>query len=220
MPQTQDRGSRRILDPPARISEILFGVIMALTFTTTIDAASAGREEVRTLLFAAVGCNVAWGLVDALMYLVDVLSERGRDLLTLRAVRTASSPDAARAVIAGVLPPIVARLLTGDDFARLQRGLAALTDVPARPWLAKEDWLGAAGVFLLVFLSTLPLAVPFVLIADVRVALRASNALAIVMLFAAGLLLGRYGGYRPALTGLIMMVLGCGLVALTIALGG
>src|SRR5262249_8327813 len=113
MPETPQRASRRILDPPARISEILFGVIMALTFTTTIDAANAGRADVRTLVFAALGCNVAWGLVDAMMYLVDVLMDRGRDLLTLQAVRTASSPDAARAIIAGALPPIVARLLTG-----------------------------------------------------------------------------------------------------------
>ncbi len=220
MPQTSTRGSRRILDPLARISEILFGVIMALTFTTTVDAANAGRAEVRTLVFAAVGCNVAWGLVDAMMYLIDVLTERGRDLLTLRAVRTASSPDAARAIIADALPPIVARLLTGDDLARIQRSLVALTDVPARPWLKKRDWLGAAGVFLLVFASTLPLVVPFFLIGDVHVALRVSNAVAIVMLFAAGYLLGRYGGYRPLLNAVTMVVLGCGLVSLTIALGG
>src|SRR5262245_2252071 len=220
MPQTIDFGSRRILDPPARISEFRFGVIMALPFPATIDAASAGREDVRTLVFAAVGCNVAWGLVDAIMFLIDVLIDRGRDLLTLRAVRTASSPDAARAIIAGVLPPIVARQLTADDLARVQRGLVALTDVPARPGLEKKDWLGAAGVFLLVFLSTFPLVVPFFLMADVRVALRASNAVAIVMLFAAGYLLGRYGGYRPLLTAVTMVVVGCVLIALTIALGG
>jgi hypothetical protein len=220
LPQTAQRESRRILDPLARSSEILFGVIMALTFTTTIDAARAGRAEVGTLVFAALGCNLAWGLVDAMMYLVDVLVVRGRDLVTLRAVRTASSPDAARAIVADALPPIVVRLLTGDDLARVQRGLAALTDVPARPWLEKHDWLGAAGVFLLVFLSTLPLVVPFFLIADVRVALRVSNAIAIMMLFATGYLLGRYGGYRPWLTAVTMVVLGCGLVALTIALGG
>jgi hypothetical protein len=212
--------SRRILDPPARISEILFGVIMALTFTTTVDAASAGRAEVRTLVFAALGCNVAWGLVDAMMYLLNVLMERGRDLLTLRAVRTASSSHAARAIIAGALPPLVARQLTGDDLARVQVGLATLPDVPARPRLQKDDWLGAAAVFLLVFVSTLPLVVPFFLIGDVRVALRMSNAVAIVMLFAAGYLLARYGGYRPLLTAVTMVVVGCGLVAVTVALGG
>jgi VIT1/CCC1 family predicted Fe2+/Mn2+ transporter len=75
-------------------------------------------------------------------------------------------------------------------------------------------------VFLLVFVSTLPLVVPFFLIGDVRVALRMSNAVAIVMLFAAGYLLARYGGYRPLLTAVTMVVVGCGLVAVTVALGG
>jgi hypothetical protein len=220
MPQTFDRSRRRILDPPARISEILFGVIMALTFTRAIDAASAGREDVRVLVFAAVGCNVAWGLVDAMMYLLGVLSERGRDLLTIQAVRAADSPDAARALIVDALPPIVARLLTADDLARLHRDLRALTNVPARPRIETADWLGAVGVFLLVCLATLPLVVPFVLIADVQTALLTSNAIALAIVFAAGYLLARYSGYRPLRTATIMVVLGCILVAVTIALGG
>ncbi|HEX6975919.1 MAG TPA: VIT1/CCC1 transporter family protein [Vicinamibacterales bacterium] len=71
-----------ILDPLARISEVLFGLIMALTFTTTIDAAGGGRGEIRTLTFGAIGCNIAWGLVDAVMYLVNLLVERGRAFLS------------------------------------------------------------------------------------------------------------------------------------------
>ena len=33
----------RLLDPVARMSEILFGLIMALTFTGTLDVATAWR---------------------------------------------------------------------------------------------------------------------------------------------------------------------------------
>jgi hypothetical protein len=32
----------------------------ALTFTTTISLATAGREDVRTMLLGALGCNIAW----------------------------------------------------------------------------------------------------------------------------------------------------------------
>jgi hypothetical protein len=61
--ERSERGGReRILDPLSRISEILFGLIMALTFTGTLSAVTADREEIRTLLFGAIGCNVAWGL--------------------------------------------------------------------------------------------------------------------------------------------------------------
>ena len=54
-----------ILDPVERVSEMLFGLFMALTFVGAISVAESGRAEVRDLLIAAIGCNLAWGLVDA-----------------------------------------------------------------------------------------------------------------------------------------------------------
>jgi VIT1/CCC1 family predicted Fe2+/Mn2+ transporter len=211
---------RRILDPLARVSEILFGVIMALTFTTTIDAASGGRGDVRTLLFAVVGCNLAWGLVDAVMFLMNALTGRGRDLLTVRSVRDAATAGDAHVIIADAIGPLLSSILTADDLERVRQGLARLEDLPARPRLEKEDWLGALGVFLLVFLSTFPIVLPFLLFANVRVGLRVSNLVAIVMLFGCGYTLARYGGHRPLTTAFTMVGLGVILVAITIALGG
>ncbi|HKB15545.1 MAG TPA: hypothetical protein VKF62_05735, partial [Planctomycetota bacterium] len=59
------RSSKGFLSPHERISEILFGLIMVLTFTGTLSAAEAGRSDVRTMLLGALGCNVAWGIIDA-----------------------------------------------------------------------------------------------------------------------------------------------------------
>jgi hypothetical protein len=73
----------RILDPIARMSEVLFGLIMALTFTTTLEL-TAGRNDVRMLLAGVIGCNIAWGLVDAVMYLIASLTGRGHGVLTIR----------------------------------------------------------------------------------------------------------------------------------------
>jgi hypothetical protein len=212
--------SEPILDPSSRVSEILFGVIMALTFTTTIDAASGGREEARMLLVAAVGCNLAWGLVDAVMFLMNALAERGRNRLTVRAVRDAATAAEARRIITGAMPPVLASTLSLEEIERVRQGLDRMRDLPPGPRLTREDWLGALGVFLLVFLSTFPIVVPFLVFDGVRLALRASNAVAIAMLFACGYALARYGGYRPWMTGLSMVVLGVVLVGITIALGG
>jgi hypothetical protein len=52
---------RRILDPMDRISEVLFGLIMALTFTSTLGVVTADNIRLRTMLVAALGCNLAWG---------------------------------------------------------------------------------------------------------------------------------------------------------------
>jgi len=193
---------------------------MALTFTGTLSAATADREEVRTLLVGVIGCNIAWGLVDAVMFLMSSLTERGHGLLTIQAVRSAASPEAAHRVIAGAVPPILASMIEPLALEHMRRGLLGITDLPASPTLTKRDWLGALAVFLLVFLSTFPIVVPFLVVTNVRLALRMSNLVALVMLFVTGSWLARHGGHNPFWTGLSMMMLGVVLVGITIALGG
>ena len=210
----------RLLDPVARLSEIQFGLIMALTFTGTLDVATAERTDVRMLLVGTIGCNLAWGLVDGVMFLISALTERGRNLVTVREVRAASSPDHARRIIADALPPVVASIMSPDEVDSLRRGIIALPSLPARPTLDRDDWMKAVAIFLLVFLSTFPVVIPFMIFDEVQFALRASNAVAIVMLFGVGYLLARHGGYRPVLTGASMVLLGVVLVSIAIALGG
>jgi VIT family len=209
----------RLLDPIARISEILFGLIMALTFTGTLGAATAGREDVRTLLIGVIGCNIAWGLVDAVMFLMASLTERGQGLATIRAVRAAGSAEEAHRVLATAVRPLIASIMTAQDFERLRRGLLGMGELPPKA-ITRDDWMGALAVFLLVFLSTFPVVIPFIVFTNVEVALRTSNLVAIVMLFAAGYWLGEHGGYSPWWTGLSMVLLGVLLVTIAIALGG
>src|SRR3954469_9791915 len=148
------------LDPTERISEALFGLIMVLTFTCSISAAEAGHEDVRTMLYGAVGCNLAWAVIDAIFYLMDCVSERGRNIRALRSVRDAASPEAGQRALADALPPVVAQALRSEDLERLREKLSA-QEVPARPRLEGRDWLGALGVFLWVFVITIPVAIPF-----------------------------------------------------------
>src|SRR4029450_12201764 len=103
--------SKRVLEPLDRVSEVLFGLIMVLTFTGSLSVAEAGHEDVRTMLIGALGCNLAWGIIDALLYLMQSLAERGRSLVTYQAVRKADDPQRARELIAGALPPLVASVL-------------------------------------------------------------------------------------------------------------
>ena len=86
--------------------------------------------------------------------------------------------------------------------------------------MQKEDWLGAAGVFLLVFLSTFPVVIPFMVMREAVAALRVSNAVAIGLLFFTGYAYGRLTGRHPWGVGVSMVALGIVLVAITIVLGG
>jgi VIT1/CCC1 family predicted Fe2+/Mn2+ transporter len=173
----------RVLDPLDRTTEILFGIIMVLTFTGSISVAEGEDGSVRTVLAAAIGCNLAWGLVDATMYALAAFLERAR------AART----------IGGLNEPGPAS--TG-------------------PMVTRDDVLGAAGVFLLVFLSTFPVILPLLLVRDTQLALRLSNAVAVVMLFGLGWSIGRYAGRPGWRSGVGMVAIGVVLVAITMALGG
>jgi hypothetical protein len=212
--------SKRILEPYDRISEVLFGLIMVLTFTGSLSVAEAGREDVRVMLIGALGCNIAWGLIDAVLYLMGCLADKGRALMTFKSVRSAASPEKAQQLIAGALPPLLASLLQPSELESMRQRLQELPE-PAKPAkLDGSDWRGAVGVFLLVFLSTLPVSVPFIFIESTMTAMRVSNLVAIVMLFATGYAFGRCVGRSPWAIGVGMVVLGCVLVAITMALGG
>jgi hypothetical protein len=220
MAEENIKTSKRVLDPIDRVSEVLFGLIMVLTFTGSLSIAEAGREDVRTMLIGALGCNMAWGIIDGVLYLMGCLAEKGSSLIALRAARNAADPQKAQQVIADWLPPLIASILQPPELETMRQRLTQLPEPPGRARLNREDWLAAAAVFLLVFLSTFPVVIPFIFMNNVTLALRLSNAIAIVMLFIAGCAFARITGRRPWITGISMVALGALLVGLTMALGG
>jgi hypothetical protein len=215
-----NESSKRLLGPAERIAEALFGLIMVLTFTGSLSVADAGRDDVRAMLIGAVGCNLAWGIIDAIFYLMDCLSEQAGRLRLLHTMRKAVSPEDAHRVIAESLPPLVAGTLGPAEYESIREQLVRLPEPPSYPRLGKQDWLAALSVFVWVFAVTFPVAIPFIFMNPLARAMRVSNAIAIVLLFLCGYAFGRIAGYRRWLTGLAMVALGSALVAITIALGG
>jgi len=209
-----------VLSPAERVSEVLFGLIMVLTFTGSLSVATAGREDIRAMLIGALGCNFAWGLIDAILYLMGSLAEKGRGLMTLHAVRKAADSQQAQRLIADALPSVVASVMQPAELEAVYQRLNQLPEPPERAGLTKDDWVGGAGVFLLVFLSTFPVVIPFIVMREAGPALRASNVIAIVMLFITGYVYGRCIGRHPWLLGVAMVLLGAALSGLTMALGG
>jgi len=220
MPDKPVTTFKRVLDPEERIAEVLFGLVMVLTITGSLSAATAGRAEIRTMLFGALGCNLAWGIIDGVLYLMGCLAAHSRKLRILRAVRKAADPQRAQKLIANTLPPLVASVMQPADLEIIHQRLNQLPEPATKAHLRGTDYLGFLAVFLLVFLSTFPVVVPFVLMQHPLYALRVSNAIAIVMLFLTGWAFGRCTGRRPWVGGIIMVLVGAGLVGLTMALGG
>jgi VIT1/CCC1 family predicted Fe2+/Mn2+ transporter len=154
------------------------------------------------------------------MYLVRTVTDRGREITLLRSVRTAADAQAGRRLIGQSLSKTAARLVSETEIEAIRGRIVALPSVPERPALKADDLLAALAVFLLVVVSTFPVALPFVLFDDVGTAKNVSRAVALTMLFFGGLALGRYAGYGSLRVGFLMAGLGTALVAAVMALGG
>jgi hypothetical protein len=217
--KSEKAGLRGALDPVSRSTELLFGLIMVLTFTASLNAAESGQIEVRVMLIGALGCNLAWGLIDAAMYLLSTRAERAVAARTIAEVRSSTTPDTARSAIAEALPPIILPALTEGDLDRIRTHLMSLPDESISPRLGSSHYLAALAVFLHVFVGTLPVVVPFVIFRDPQFALWVSHAVAITLLFLTGWFLGRQWG-RAWRVGIFMIGVGLVLVAVALALGG
>jgi hypothetical protein len=215
--------AERWLDPGESLSELLFGLIMTLTFT--LGAGLMLREDptaARDLLIATIGCNVAWGIIDGALYVSGQIFERARMARVGRRVREAASEEAAATVVEEELGELVGVTVDAAERADLYRRMArhVRASQPRKPAVVRADLYGALASFWLVFFGSIPAALPFLFLDDAWIALRASNAILIALLFVTGVRWARYTTLRPWRTGLTFVVAGVALVVLAIALGG
>jgi hypothetical protein len=199
-----DNSFGNVLDPMEWISDLV-GLIMPHLHLP--GAATGANINIQTMLIGALGCNLAWGIVDGGLYLLARINTRGDKILTLRTIRQAPDPETARRVIAGALPPELAAVLPPEQLELMRQRLQQLPEPSPGPGLRKRDWTGALGLCLLSFLSTFPVVIPFLFLSDAKLALRVSYAVAIVMLFCCGYVFGIHSGLRPWAAGLSMVAL-------------
>ncbi len=214
---------KKYLEPSDSLGEILFGLIMVLTFTLgTGLAAGDGGNATRTLLIGALGCNIAWGIIDGVMYVMTCLFQRGEALRFAGKLRAAKDEHQAAAMIArdfdDRLVPVSSETGRRVFYADVVKTIRSATPRGAR--ITRDDIMGGVASFWLVFITALPAVIPFLLIDDARMALRTSNALLVFMLFIVGYKWGGLVTTRPWVVGLTMMVFGLALVGIAVALGG
>ena len=217
------RTLHRHLDPGDTLAELIFGLLMVLTFT--LGARLLGPDEPtdgRELLAAAIGCNIAWGIIDGFLFILGRAFERLRVMNVLNSLRMAGDEPSAMAVLRTELDGDLPALADAAHRERFYASIAAAargTPV-ARAKLLAEDLRGASHVFFLVVVTAVPAALPFLVWDDAYLALRVSNALLIACLFVIGFLWGRHVGARPLLAGTLIMSIGIVLVLIAIPLGG
>jgi len=215
----------KYLDPATSLGEVLFGLVMTLTLTlgAGLMLQQQGRQGARELLIATLGCNIAWGIIDGVFYILTQLFERGRRHRLAVAARQEPDDSAALALVAGELDDLLGRITTADERRGLyQRILANVRSAPLPAGrLTLDDVLGAIASFWLVFVASLPAAVPFIFLSDhPRLALRVSNCILLALLVYVGYSWAKYTLWRPWRTGAVFLLAGLALVGLAIGLGG
>jgi len=196
---------------------------MTLTFTLGAGVVvGTGEGASASLLIATVGCNVAWGVIDGALLILGRIFDRGR--LARLGLAIARAPDERRAleVVASELDDTLVPITTEIPRLALYRDVVERVKTSKRraPRLTREDFLAAVAVFALVFFASLPAALPYFLIDDAWIALRASNALLIGALFVVGYRWAKYTSFNPWLAALTLVGLGVALVLIAIPLGG
>lgn len=213
----------RYLDPEESLGELLFGLIMTLTVTLGIRLLSPQDElQPYDLAAALIGCNVAWGIIDAALYLLGSVFARNQRVHFMRKLRAMPSEASALQAIREEYGLEDAHLAAEQDMAVFYRAALDLLRHAKveRAHLRGKDWLAALMIVFLVGVTAVPGAVPILLVGDPVLALRLANLLQICLLFAVGYHWARFSGANPWRTGAAIVGFGIALVGVSIALGG
>ena len=158
-----------VLSPVDRISELLFGLFMALTFVGAVSVTEAGQDDIRAMLAAALAATCMG--TRRCGHVPGPHSDRSRprdhaDPLGALGPGCRNGAQDHR----GFLVEDSCEPLSAAEIEAMRGRVLALPSVPERPKLEANDLLAALAVFLLVVASTFPVVLPFVFIQDVAVA--------------------------------------------------
>lgn len=220
--QRKQSSFERYLDPSDRLDELLFGLIMVLSITLGVGLATDEGGSTLQVAVTIFGCNLAWGLIDGIMYIVTQLYDRSRKAQLIEALRSTNSDAEKIATVGGVLDDKLSPLTSEDErhalYLDISRRLGGVSIQQTR--IAAEDVYGALAIVWLVVIASVPAVLPFLFFTDRFVAARVSNALVLVALFAVGFGFARTIHANPWTVGISTAVLGIAMVGIVMLLGG
>ncbi|NYT08164.1 MAG: hypothetical protein GKC05_07925 [Methanomicrobiales archaeon] len=205
-------------------AEVMYGVIIAMTFTSVLRGYPAVLDFVLTkVVFAALFCCIAWGIADGLFY----FWERGyiirRENRIIRFSRSAQDNESALSLIGEELDDTVLRNIPPENRLQLYQTLVQfLSGVDAREKVSLHEAMTIiTGTFILSAGAGLIVVVPFFVIRDVDQALILSNVLGILLLFGVGYFRAFDRSVLPrVLYGIVSSLIGIFIAGITVVLGG
>lgn len=214
------RGMSFNLMPDSQALQVLVGIMTTLSITSGIRVLSPGSPEIGELILTALATNMAWGVVDGVFHLFSTHVERRRTCRMVASFCRTDHPQERRQALAALAPPELVDLLDERQISDCQRVMAPQAHGQSAWHLQWSDVLMAFRIGLLLLLSTVPTALPMLLVDDPLTAFRWSQAVSVGIMFALGIPVARWTGVQPWIGGLVFALLGATITVVCISLGG
>jgi hypothetical protein len=213
----------RGLDPASALCEITCGLVMTLTIMLTAGYYVDGSDDpAKSLLIAALGCTLAWGIIDGMLYVMSDFYARARKSEFLRTLR--ATPAAGHAILLRRANDDFAELLSEAQIENVVDAVArsAMRLEPQRPTFTRRNLSEITTTVVCNMVSVAPATLPFLLWPNNswQTNLRISNALVVAMMFGVGFAWGKAAGFRAWRTGAILLAIGVVMVGIAVQLGG
>jgi len=144
--------------------------------------------------------------------------ERGHLADVIRKMALSKSMTSSRRILRREV--VLTKLMTDDELDKLIGRMNKIPPPSGGQLVSWRDGLAALQIFGLVFLCTIPVALPFAIMDNIAFAVRVSNGIALLFLLIGGFLLAGYAGFRRIPTALGYAFVGVLLIVVTMALGG
>lgn len=205
-------------------AEVMYGVIIAMTFTSVLRNAPADFELVTiTIVYAALFCCIAWGIADGLFYVWERRYIIGQENEIIRLSKSGTEKESAISLIEEELDDTIIRTIPPDHRLEIYQKFAQyLSGVDTREKMSSHDAMTIIlGTFMLSAGAGLIVVLPFFVIQNVEQALNLSNVLGIVLLFGVGYFRALDKNFfSKVMYGFISSLIGIIIAGITIVLGG
>ena len=197
-------------------AEIMYAVIIAITFTSTLrDYNALSGMYYQTIVYAAFFCCLAWGIADGLFYAWEERYITNTENKIIKASKLPENNEVSVSLVRDELDDTILRNVNKknrEEFYQLLVKHLAEVEIRGKP--STRDSLNIVlNTFLISTAAGFIVVFPFFLIDDLGTALYVSNLLGISLLF----IIGFYRAQGRSLSAKVMTGFGTAIIGIIVA---
>jgi len=204
------------------LAEAFYGIWMVVVVTSTIRAVDQPTADtVRVMMGAALGVNIAWGIIDGLTVMWANMVDRTKELELVNSLRTDHGDRALRDRVDRALRGTIVGNLSMEQRTRvveMLEGGQPMEEVRVRS--GREDYEAAVATALINFVLIFPVTLPYILFMnDLTLAMRTSQVIALLLFAGLGYAYARNAKWNKLVTPIVFALAMLIVIIVTFELG-